>query len=86
MEVILESEPEKAFLHVMRVKVPYEFVKEMATLQRHGIKYSLQQLVMRHEDPERTNSFGCHRQFLFNIKNLYLRLNKLLFNSLSLSR
>lgn len=33
VEVILESEPEKAFLHIMWVDVPYESIKQMATLQ-----------------------------------------------------
>lgn len=33
VEVILDSEPEKAFLLIMWVDVPYESIKQMATQQ-----------------------------------------------------
>lgn len=33
VEVISESEPEKEFLHIMWVDVPYESIKQTATLQ-----------------------------------------------------
>lgn len=40
-EVILDSEPEKAFFNIMLTDVPYKCVKQMATLQSDGSNIAL---------------------------------------------
>lgn len=40
-EVILETEPEKAFLNFMLVDIPYQSVKQMTTLQSDGSNIAL---------------------------------------------